>query len=88
MCAGKKLLVLDEPVSGLDPIITNEMYRIIDELNKKHLLSIIMVSHDINSAVKYASHILHLRNEPLFFGKTADYVKSGVYKYFPGGDNT
>lgn len=82
LCASKKLLLLDEPVTGLDPIVTEEMYRLIDELNKKEKITIIMVSHDIVSSVKYATHILHLNHKDSFFGTTEDYINSPVGKYF------
>ena len=82
LCASKKLLLLDEPVTGLDPIVTEEMYRLIDELNKKEKITIIMVSHDIVSSVKYATHILHLDHKDSFFGTTKDYINSPVGKYF------
>lgn len=82
LCASKKLLLLDEPVTGLDPIVTEEMYRLIEELNKKENITIIMVSHDIISSVKYASHILHLDHSNRFFGTTKDYINSPVGKYF------
>ncbi len=84
LCAGRKLLFLDEPVTGLDPIVTEEMYRIIDELNKKENITIVMVSHDITSAVKYATHILHLNFEKSFFGTTKDYKASPLGQYFFG----
>ena len=58
LCATRKLLLLDEPVSGLDPKATAEMYDIIEELNRRDKITIIMISHDISAAVKYASHIL------------------------------
>ena len=82
LCSGKKLLLLDEPVTGLDPIVTEEMYRLILELNKQEHITIIMVSHDINSAVRYATHILHLNFDKSFFGKTSDYIKSPMGRYF------
>ena len=80
-----ELLLLDEPVAGLDPMVTHEMYQLIQKLNRQGI-TIIMVSHDIQSAVQYASHILHLHNRPLFFGKTADYLKSSAAKQFLGGE--
>lgn len=82
LCASKKILLLDEPVTGLDPIVTEEMYRLIEELNKKEHITIIMVSHDIRSSVKYADHMLHLDGEDTFFGTTADYMQSAKGKYF------
>ena len=79
LCAANKMILLDEPVSGLDPAATAEMYKIIEELNKKDGMTVIMISHDIGAAVKYASHILHLAHTPRFFGRTEDYVKSDVF---------
>ena len=82
LCATKKLLLLDEPVSGLDPRVTDELYHIIHDLNRKQGLTIIMVTHDIGSAVTEASHILHLYHKPLFFGKTEAYLASDLAKSF------
>ena len=85
MCATTSLLLLDEPVAGLDPVVTEEMYRIIKKLNDNGT-TIIMISHDIDAATKYASHILHLHNEPLFFGKTEDYILQDSSSFFKGGE--
>lgn len=82
LCASKQLLLLDEPVTGLDPIITDEMYRLIEELNKEEKITIIMVSHDIGSSVKYASHILHLNFDNSFYGTRNEYLKSSAGKSF------
>lgn len=86
LCATTKLLLLDEPVSGLDPLATNEFYSLIKQINDDGI-TIVMVSHDIGSAVKYASHILHLQNRPIFFGKTSDYLNSPAGKQFLGAMN-
>ncbi len=82
LCAAHKLILLDEPAAGLDPVAMHEMYELISELNKKHGITVVMVSHDVNAAVKYAKHILHVGNEPLFFGTAEDYVKSDVGRAF------
>ena len=66
LCATRKVLLLDEPVSGLDPKVTVEMYQLIKELNNEGV-TIIMISHDMEAASKYASHILHI-GDKLFFG--------------------
>ncbi|MCR4614758.1 MAG: metal ABC transporter ATP-binding protein [Clostridiales bacterium] len=87
LCATHKLLLLDEPVAGLDPIVTQELYQIFKRLNDEGI-TIIMVSHDLESAVSYASHILHLHNKPLFFGRTEDYIKSDAGKIFMYGNKT
>ena len=84
LCAAEKLLVLDEPVAGLDPMVTKALYSLIEEINKSGM-TVIMVSHDMEAAVEYASHILHIGHKPLFFGKKEDYVKSDVYLRFSEG---
>lgn len=81
LCATGKILVLDEPVTGLDAKVTAEMYQIIDELNKQGV-TIIMVSHDIKAAVSRAKKILHVGRKQLFFGDTKDYLNSKAYKLF------
>ena len=73
LCATQKMLLLDEPVTGLDPNATEEMYDLIQGLNKKGI-TIIMITHDIDAAKKYASHILHIGKE-IFFGEKQDYDK-------------
>lgn len=83
LCSAGKILLLDEPVAGLDPKVTIEMYELIEGLNKEGI-TIIMVSHDIACAVRYATHILHMGNKPAFFGTKKDYLKSDIYKEFIG----
>ncbi len=82
LCATEKMLLLDEPVTGLDPAVTYEMYQIISDINKKYGITIIMISHDITSACSYASKILHINKKQLFFGDTKDYVNSDIAKRF------
>ncbi len=66
LCATRKILLLDEPVSGLDPKVTEELYKLIYSLNQEKI-TIIMISHDVAAAVQYATHILHIGNT-VFFG--------------------
>ena len=80
LCATQKLLLLDEPVSGLDPQVTTEMYGLIDKLNKEGI-TVLMVSHDVQAAMKYASHILHV-GDTVFFGKKEDYLESPLGKLY------
>ena len=77
------ILLLDEPVSGLDPRVTAEMYQLIRDLNKKDGITIIMISHDIAAAIKYATHILHI-GENCFFGTRKQYLESSLGKAFTG----
>lgn len=81
LCATDRLLVLDEPASGLDPQITDEMYRLIKELNDGGL-TIIMVSHDTQAALRDASHILHLGDTPLFLGTARAYEQSDIGRFY------
>lgn len=80
LCATRKVLLLDEPVSGLDPKVTSEMYSLIKELNREGI-TIIMISHDIAAAIRYASHILHV-GKTVFFGETEEYMRSDLGKFF------
>ena len=84
LCAAGKMLLLDDPVSGLDPKVTGEMYELIRRLNEEGI-TIIMISHDIGAAVKYASHILHIGN-PRFFGTRDEYLDSDIGKAFATGN--
>jgi zinc transport system ATP-binding protein len=84
LCASSKLLVLDEPVTGLDPKVTVEFYQLIKTLNNEGL-TIVMVSHDINAAVEYASHILHVEKEQSFIGTTKQYTESDFWKTLNAG---
>lgn len=85
LCSTKKMLLLDEPVNGLDPLVTAELYDLVQAINQEDHISIVMVSHDIRSAVEHATHILHLNQTPLFFGTTKDYLQSDAGKLFLGG---
>ncbi|MDR2202014.1 MAG: metal ABC transporter ATP-binding protein [Clostridiales bacterium] len=84
--ATEKLLLLDEPTAGLDPVVTGEFYRLIEKINREKGVTVVMVSHDVRSAVKYASHILHLKSKQIFFGPTAAYFDSAIGKAFMEGE--
>ena len=85
LCATDSVLILDEPVTGLDPAASMELYETRKDLNKKENVTIIMVSHDIKNALNYATHILHLEQEKDFFGTVEEYKKSNVSNMFLGG---
>jgi zinc transport system ATP-binding protein len=80
LCATRKVLLLDEPVSGLDPKVTADMYELIDGLNRDGI-TIIMISHDIAAAVRYATHILHI-GANLFYGSREEYMESDEGRFF------
>ncbi|MBQ7541511.1 MAG: ABC transporter ATP-binding protein [Clostridia bacterium] len=81
LCATRKILLLDEPVSGLDPRVTAEMYSLIDALNKQDGITVIMISHDLDAAIRYADHILHIGSK-VFFGTKQAYLKSDAAHTF------
>lgn len=85
LTSSSKALLLDEPVTGLDPIAASDMYSLIETINKEYRISVIMVSHDINAAFKYATHILHLSSSGVFFGTKEEYRNSEFHKRFYGG---
>jgi len=87
LCATQKLILLDEPAAGLDPLVTQEMYALIQKINREYGITVLMVSHDIRSAVEYASHILHLGKVQLFFGTTQEYLRSEFAARFLGGEH-
>lgn len=88
LCASRKMLVLDEPVAGLDPRVTAEMYALIRRLNREDGITVMMVSHDLAAAVQEATHILHVGSE-IFFGTKDEYLSSAPAErllFRKGGD--
>ena len=86
LCATDRLLLLDEPTAGLDPFVTEDMYRLIEHLNSEHGVTVIMVTHDIKSAMKYANKILCMEHDGDFFGTTQEYLDTPAAKRILGGD--
>jgi len=80
LCAGSDLLVLDEPVTGLDPAVTDELYELIRNLNRTERIAVLMVSHDVRRAVLNASRILHMNTTALFYGSSDDYRSTDLYR--------
>ena len=85
LCATQKMLLLDEPVSGLDPKVTAEMYALIQKLNYGDGITVVMISHDLNAALQYASHILHI-GDTVFFGTKAAYLNEFPQVWQKGGE--
>ena len=83
-----KLLLLDEPVSGLDPMVTAEMYELIADINRSGV-TVVMVTHDVSAALKYAGHILCMRQgltrESWFFGTPEEFLTSSASDFLKGG---
>ena len=85
LCACEKLLLLDEPVTGLDPYAQKDLYQMIDKLNKEENTAIVMISHDIESVLEYANKILYIGNE-VFYGSKEEFLKSEFGKDFSEGN--
>ena len=76
LCATDRILLLDEPTAGLDPVVTTELYELVLHLNRDHGVTIIIVSHDLNSALRDSTKILHLKESVRFFGTVEEYRHS------------
>lgn len=85
LCATRKLLILDEPVTGLDPVIARGLYEIIREIHEKQGITVVMVSHDVHGAVREADSILHIAGEVRFFGPAEEYMEDPVGAAFLKG---
>ncbi|MEG7531667.1 MAG: metal ABC transporter ATP-binding protein [Hungatella sp.] len=88
LCATNQILILDEPITGLDPAATQEFYHLIKKLNQEEQVTILMVSHDIRNIVAQANKILHLQQKVLFYGTVQDYRKSEIGQKFLGGEHS
>ncbi len=86
LCAAGKLLILDEPVTGLDPQAIQDFYGFIRRLNREEKVAIVMVSHDVANAVGQARKILHLQQKTLFYGSARDYKETRQGREFLGGE--
>ena len=84
LCATEQMLILDEPITGLDPSGIQKLYHLIRELNQKDEITIVMVSHDIRNVVSQADKILHMQQRALFYGTVEDYVESRAGREFLG----
>ena len=85
LCAAGRLLLMDEPFTGLDPTVTNELYDVVDKLNHEQGVTVIMVTHDVPEALRHASRILHLGAEH-FDGTAEEYRQSPLYRRLMGGE--
>ena len=86
MCATKKVILMDEPAAGLDPIVTVELYELIAKINKELGITVIMVSHDMEAMAKYAGYVLHLSHRQLFFGTKEEYMNTKEGLIFTSGE--
>ncbi len=85
ICASDKILFMDEPTTGLDPIMTTEFFNLTEKMNRELGIAIVMVTHDTHCAVKYSKNILCLYKENYFYGKTSDFISTDKGKLYMGG---
>ena len=79
ICSTEKIIILDEPTNGLDPSISNQIYEMLERLNKKRNLTIVMVSHDIHRAIKYCNRVIEIKDgEIAFLGEAKNYRVGGA----------
>lgn len=78
LCATQKIIILDEPTNGLDPSIAKQIYELLDKLKREKNITILMVSHDIDRALKYADHVIEVESGSIVFdGTPEEYAKGG-----------
>lgn len=82
LCAASRLLILDEPITGLDPAAAQDLYKTLAYLNEKEGMAVIMVTHDLKTALRSARTVLHIGRSGLFLGTTAEYLASPQGKRF------
>jgi zinc transport system ATP-binding protein len=82
LCAYRKLLVLDEPAAGLDPLATDAVYMLLLKINRERGIPIVMVSHDMKAAAACANRILHVFHKQLFFGSPQAFMRTETGKQF------
>lgn len=87
LCSSDGLLLLDEPVASLDPVVTAEFYALIECLNREEKMTVVMVSHDLLYCASHASHILHVKKSGSFFGSSEQYIESDLFNSFKGGQS-
>ncbi len=86
LCSTGKLIFLDEPAVGLDPLVKAEFYALIQKINIENAITVVMVSHDMQGVMQSATKILHLKNKTLFYGTAEEYKNNSISKYMMNGD--
>ena len=82
LCAASRLLILDEPITGLDPAAAQDLYKTLAWLNKSEGMAIVMVTHDLKSALRSARSVLHIGRSGYFLGTAEEYLASAFGRRF------
>ena len=85
LCAAKRLLILDEPITGLDPAAAQDLYKLLTYLNEREGMAVVMVTHDLKTALRRAGTVLHIGRDSFFSGSAADYLASPLGRRFREG---
>lgn len=86
LCATEEILIMDEPVNGLDSRSIRNFYSLIKKLNRENGLTIVMVSHNIEKVIDYATHIVYLKDKMEFAGSKEEFMNSECVKNFRLGE--
>ena len=86
LCAASRLLILDEPITGLDPAAAQDLYKLLAYLNQKEGMAVVMVTHDLKAALRSARTVLHIGRTSLFLGTAAEYLASPQGRRFREAD--
>ena len=76
LCAARSLLILDEPITGLDPAAAQDLYKTLSYLNRKEGMAVVMVTHDLKAALRSARTVLHIGRSSFFLGTVPAYLAS------------
>lgn len=86
LCAASRLLILDEPITGLDPAAAQDLYKTLAYLNKREGMAVVMVTHDLKAALRNARTVLHIGRSSLFLGSVPEYLASPQGRRFQEAD--
>lgn len=75
LCATDRLLILDEPFTGLDYHAAKSLYDLLEKINKQLNVTIIVVSHFMEDILAYSTKVVHLSKEEVFCGTPEQYVQ-------------
>ena len=86
LCATNKVLFLDEPFTALDGYGALKLYGILKKLNRDEHVTIVVISHDVDTILRYASHVIHVDETIVFDGTKEEYLESSFMKEYKGGN--
>ena len=87
LCAARRLLILDEPITGLDPAAAQDLYKTLAYLNQKEGMAVVMVTHDLKAALRSARTVLHIGRRGYFLGTPGEYLASPMGRRFQEEDS-